>query len=225
MTEATLFARLKAAVAEDWRAYTHHPFLQGLADGSLAEAAFRHYQTQDYLFLGHFARAYGLAVYKAETLAEMRAAAAVLGGILEVEMGLHVAFCADWGLDEAGMAATPEAPATIAYTRYVLDSGMAGDALDLHAALAPCVIGYGEIGRRLMADPATRRDGNPYLSWIEMYGGAEYQEVAAEAEAQLDRLGQRRLTEARLPRLIEHFGRATRLEADFWRMGLDATAG
>jgi thiaminase (transcriptional activator TenA) len=32
-----------------------------LADGSLAEAAFRHYLVQDYLFLTEFARAYALS--------------------------------------------------------------------------------------------------------------------------------------------------------------------
>ena len=42
-----------------------------------------------------------------------------------------------------------EHQATVAYTRFVLDCGAAGDLLDLHVALAPCVIGYAEIGRSL----------------------------------------------------------------------------
>jgi thiaminase/transcriptional activator TenA len=49
-----------------------------LADGSLAEAAFRHYLVQDYLFLIEFARAYALSVYKSPKLADMREAAAGL---------------------------------------------------------------------------------------------------------------------------------------------------
>jgi hypothetical protein len=32
--------RLKTAASAEWRAYTEHPFTNGLADGSLAEAAF-----------------------------------------------------------------------------------------------------------------------------------------------------------------------------------------
>ena len=58
------FERLKTAASAEWRAYTEHPFTEGLADGSLPEAAFRHYLVQDYLFLIEFARAYALAVYK-----------------------------------------------------------------------------------------------------------------------------------------------------------------
>ncbi len=35
----------------------------------------------------------------------------------------------------------PAAPEMLAYTRYVLDTGMRGDLLALQVALAPCVIG------------------------------------------------------------------------------------
>ena len=66
-----LFARLVAASAEPWRAYTRHDFVLQLARGELPEAGFRRYLVQDYLFLLHFARAWGLAVYKSDTLAEM----------------------------------------------------------------------------------------------------------------------------------------------------------
>lgn len=216
------FSRLRADVAAEWRAYTHHPFVAGMADGSLPEDAFRHYLAQDYLFLIHFARAYALAVYKAESLQDMRAAAATLNALIDEEMKLHVGYCAGWGLTEAEMAAVPEDPACLAYTRYVLERGMAGDLLDLLTALAPCVVGYGEIGARLAADPATRREGNPYTAWIDMYSGDDYRQVADGAIAQLDRLWQERGTDTRWKSLQETFRQATVLEAGFWQMGLDA---
>ncbi|WP_420404338.1 thiaminase II [Nisaea sp.] len=214
--------RLIRSAPAEWAAYTEHPFVAGMADGTLPEAAFRHYLGQDYLFLIHFARAYGLAVYKSDRLEDMRAASAVISGILDVEMDLHVKYCAGWGLAEAEMAALPEDPACMAYTRFVLERGMAGDVLDLHVALAPCVVGYGLIGARLAADPATKRDGNPYLPWIEMYAGEEYQDVARGAAAHLEELAARRGGEARLADLAKTFAAATVLERDFWQMGLSA---
>src|SRR5437899_1988601 len=51
------FERLKTAASAEWRAYTEHPFTEGLADSSLPEAAFRHYLVQDYLFLIEYAGA------------------------------------------------------------------------------------------------------------------------------------------------------------------------
>mgnify|MGYP002527789598 CR=1 FL=1 len=67
-----LFSRLRHACADEWRDYTDHAFVRGLADGSLPEACFRHYLGQDYLFLIHFARAYALAAYKADSLGDIR---------------------------------------------------------------------------------------------------------------------------------------------------------
>ncbi len=60
----SLFARLRAAAGDDWRAYTGHEFVRRLGDGSLPEECFRHYLIQDYLFLIHFARAYAHPAYK-----------------------------------------------------------------------------------------------------------------------------------------------------------------
>ena len=211
-----LFDRLKQAVAADWQAYIDHPFVRAVGDGSLPEAGFRRYLEQDYLFLVHFARAYALAAFKGETLADIRHGAETALAIADTEMRLHVAFCKGWGLEEADMAALPEAPATLAYTRYVLERGLAGDLLDLQVALAPCVVGYAEIGRALSGSIR----GNPYGAWIEMYAGREYQDIAAAAVARLDDLFARRGGAARLPALERVFGEATRLEIDFWQLGL-----
>ena len=218
----SLYARLREDCTAEWAAYTGHAFVRGLADGSLPEAAFRHYLGQDYLFLIHFARAYGLAVYKADRLDDMRAASASLSAILDVEMALHVKFCSDWGLTEADMAALPEDSATLAYTRFVLEAGLAGDLLDLHIALAPCILGYAEIGSALRRDRKTVLDTNPYRDWIEMYAGEDYQDIAREEVETIERLAGRRGGEARFEALARTFRAATRLEIDFWQMGLNA---
>jgi thiaminase (transcriptional activator TenA) len=216
------FERLKAAASAEWRAYTEHPFTNGLADGSLTEAAFRHYLVQDYLFLIEFARAYALSVYKSPTLADMREGAAGLSAILDVEMNLHVTLCAGWGLSPADLEQAPSAVETLAYTRYVLDVGMRGDLLALEVALAPCVIGYAEIATRLAARPNAYAATNPYRAWIAEYAGPPYQEVAAKARAHLEDLADRYATPAREVELTAIFREATRLETGFWDMGWQA---
>ena len=76
---------------------------------------------------------------------------------------LHIAYCAEWGLSEDDLAREPESLELLAYTRTMLDYGQSGDILDLMVSLSACLIGYAEVGLRLLADPATRLDGNPYL--------------------------------------------------------------
>lgn len=222
MQPPRLFDRLRGAAPDEWHAYVAHPFVHGLVDGTLPRAAFQKYLVQDYLFLIHFARAFALAAFKSDTLAELADRAATLHALTQHEMGLHVEYCRGWGISREQIEAAPEAQETMAYTRYVLERGLAGDVLDLEVALAPCTIGYGEIGRAARRDPKLKITGNPYMPWIEMYSGAEYLAVADAAVARLDRVWAARGGEARLPQLVKTFGEACRLEAAFWQMGLDA---
>jgi len=216
-----IFDRLKVAAAADWATYVEHDFVRQIGEGSLPQAAFRTYLTQDYLFLIQFARAYALATYKSRTRADMRAAKAGLSAILDRGMELHVLRCGRWGLSPEELEAAPEHQATVAYTRYVLDCGQSGDLLDLHVALAPCVIGYAEIGARLAAEIGLALESHPYREWIGEYAGETFQSVARDARRHLDELAARAMTERRFADLAALFGKASRLEADFWQMGLD----
>ncbi|WP_236176224.1 TenA family protein [Pseudomonas qingdaonensis] len=216
-----IFDRLKAAAPTEWASYVDHSFVRQMGQGSLPETAFRTYLVQDYLFLIQFARAWALAAYKSRRPSDIRAAQAGLAAILD-ETDLHVRLCARWGLSKADIEAAPEHQATVAYTRFVLDCGAAGDLLDLHVALSPCVIGYAEIGRALSPDGVAALGDHPYREWIGEYAGEGYQGVAAAARLHLDELAARSMTEQRFTELVAIFAQASRLEADFWQMGLAA---
>jgi thiaminase (transcriptional activator TenA) len=218
---ACLFERLVMASADDWQAYTEHAFVEAMADGSLPIAAFRHYLVQDYLFLIQFARAHALAVYKGRTLAEMRAAQKTVSAILDLEMDLHVRYCDDWGLVAADLEFAEEDTPNTAYTRFVIDTGLRGDLLDLHVALAPCMIGYAVIAQRLAAIDGALVDSNPYAPWIAGYSSDAYAEVAENCVALLDEVAGDDIGPKRFANLTRLFGQACRLEAAFWQMGLD----
>lgn len=42
------------------------------------------------------------------------------------ECGMHVSFCAQWGVDPAELESTPESPACTAYGAYIMDIGLQG---------------------------------------------------------------------------------------------------
>lgn len=214
------FDDLKKSCQAEWQAYIQHSFVQQLGNGSLAPEAFQHYLKQDYLFLIQFARAFALAAYKSPTLSDLRQAKEGLQAILDVELDLHVNYCKEWGISEQALAELPEARATLAYTRYVLDTGNRGDLLDLHVALSPCMVGYGEIANWLNSRAETiRGDSNPYDAWIAMYESEEFQEAM---QAEICWLNERLadVSPARFKELTRIFSDATRLEIDFWEMGL-----
>ena len=220
----TLFETLKDRCRPEWEAYTRHAFVEQLGAETLPLEVFRDYLVQDFHFLVQFARANALATFKSRTLADLHAAHAATGAIL-AETELHLRLTERWGIPRAELEAAPEKQATVAYTRYVLDSGMVGDLLDLHVALAPCTIGYAEIGARLqprLAEYGGQGDGHPYREWISEYSGDEFTAASRAATAQLDALAEGGLSDRRLDELTEVFRTATRLEADFWQQALDS---
>lgn len=215
------FDALVAARPDDWITYTRHPFVVELGSGQLPLACFRTYLLQDYLFLIQFARAYALALFKSRTLSDMQSAAAGISAILDRELDLHIRYCRRWGIEADDLAKIPEHRATVAYTRYVIDTGLQGDLLDLLVALAPCVVGYADIATWLEPQQSANST-NPYADWIAEYAGSQYQDVAAAARRHLDELAARTLAPGRFEEVADIFARACRLEADFWQMGLDA---
>lgn len=219
-----LFTRLRAATIDDWTPYVAHGFVRSLGDGALPKQAFLHYLKQDYVYLHHYARAFALGVVKAQTLQETRACADIMHGLAHMELPLHVSICAREGISEDELFAIEEEPENLAYTRFVLDCGYAGDFLDLMIALSPCAHGYGEIGLNLAT---TAAPNTPYREWIDTYAGADYQSFCHDLgrlidQAAKDRIGSDFEQSPRWKRLCQIFATASRLEADFWSMGLRA---
>jgi thiaminase (transcriptional activator TenA) len=218
---SAVFAAWRRAAADSWQAYTRHEFVRRLGDGSLPNGAFLHYLVQDYVFLANFARAWALGVVKAGDLEEMRAAAATVDALVNQEMQLHVKACTAAGIAEKTLLAAEEEIENLAYTRFVLDAGLSGDFLDLLAALAPCVLGYGEIGAWL-GDAATDKT---YADWIDSYAASDYQALCLSVGQLIERAAGARLGAApqaspRWADLCQTFRTATRLEVAFWDMGL-----
>ena len=221
----TLFERLRGADPAAWHAYTDHAFVRALGDGSLPRPAFLHYLRQDYVFLIHFARAWALGVVKSDRIGEMRRMAGTVQALTDFEMRLHIETCAAAGIDQAALDATREEPENLAYMRFVLDTGLRGDLLDLLAALSPCVLGYGEIGRRLAESTGGSPPDHPYAGWITTYADAEFRQVGETVAGLMDDVCARLVgpDPAASPRwrdLCGTFATACRLEAGFWDMGL-----
>lgn len=209
-----------------WLAYTQHEFVEQMASANLAKPSFQHYLQQDYLFLKQYARAYALAIYKSDGIEQMLPNLKCLTGLIEFEIQLHIKYCSEWHITQEALDAIDEDVATVAYTRFVLDTGQAGDLIDLLVALAPCALGYAQIGFRLNQSNETQRQNNPYLEWIETYASDEFIESALSQMNQLEALlDDIPLDSPRWQKLSRIFATATRMEAAFWQQGLVSNEG
>ena len=222
MKYGEVFYNLRESNLSNWLLYTKHEFVQKLANDSLHVNFFLNYLKQDYLFLIQFSKAWSLAILKSDNLEEMKIAASTVNELINFEMGLHISLCKKYGISKFDLENTEEENENIAYTRYVLELGYSGDFLDLLSALAPCVLGYGEIGINL-------KDSNPkismYRKWIETYSSSEYQNVCFNVGKLIDksfqlRLGENYTNTYKWKKTNQIFKKATSLEVDFWNMAL-----
>lgn len=179
-----------------------HPFVQGIASGSLDRAAFAFYIGQDAVFLGAFARAYALCLAKAPDTATMTVFKELLDGVFD-ELELHRSYSARWGVD---LDAEP-APATLAYADFLLRVAALEPPGHTCAAMAPCMRLYAWLGRELAPVVA---DGSPYREWVETYADPAFEQLACRLEELLDRLG------GDAPVLASHYRTAMRLEHAFF---------
>lgn len=219
--DSGMFGQLRKNAGQLWKAYIRHPFVRQLAAGTLPAQYFKKFLMQDYLFLIHFSRGYALLAAKSTKIEDIGNALDGLKAITE-EMPLHLAYAKKWGISESEMGKTSEAIETIAYTRFVMDVGYSGDRLDLMAALLPCVAGYAEIGLGLARSKTTVFNGNPYVEWIKNYESDDYLKGVAAFLESFNKLAETYNSDRRFQNLSEIFNTATRLETEFWQMGLNA---
>ena len=120
------------------RAILAHPFITGVGDGTLDAAKFRYYVMQDYVYLIDYSRVLALAAARAPDLETMGWFAGLLDETLNTEMELHRGYCAEFGITRPELEATEAAPATLAYTSFLLKVAHQGSFGELVASLLPC---------------------------------------------------------------------------------------
>ena len=210
-----LSTHLRRAADPVWRAQREHPFLRGIADGTLTLERFSFYVRQDYLFLIEYARLLALGAARSPDLATMTRFSELTAEILTTEMDLHRSFAAELGIPAAELEAELPAPTTQGYTDFLVRTAAHGDFGELAAALLPCMWGYAEIGQALAGEG--RSPDERYARWVDMYASAEFVELANWCRALVDRLDAGLSDEGRA-RLERAVLTSSRYELAFWEM-------
>jgi thiaminase len=130
-----------------------HPFVRGVADGSLPREVFSGYVAQDAFFLEAFARAYALALAASPDTETVLAFAGLIAGVRD-ELSMHAAYAARWGVDPS--TASP-AEATLTYTEFLLATAATGTVGLVSAAMTPCMRLYAHRRQSLAVEGLPRK--------------------------------------------------------------------
>ena len=203
-------------------AILRHPFVTGIGDGSLPVEKFKYYISQDYAYLIDYSRALALASARAPDPDTMGWFARLLDGTLNTEMALHRSYCAQFSIAERELEETQAAPATLAYTRFLLSTAYHGSFAELATSLLPCQWGYWEIGEYL-AKRGEPKENPLYCEWIRMYSSPEFQHLAQELRDMVDRLAAS-AGEDEKAQMEQAFMSSLRLEYLFWEASYNQEA-
>ena len=161
----------------------HHPFVRGLADGTLQPETFKRYVAEDAFFLNAFARAYAFAAARSQDMATFTHLCELLNGVLR-ELQLHAGY--PKGL-KIKLDCVQPYPAVAVYTDFLLATAGQREPGETLAAMTPCMRLYGYLGTELAQ---TLGAGNPYQPWIATYSSPDFQALIARVESLLDSMAQ-----------------------------------
>ncbi len=156
-----------------------HPFVQGIADGTLPKANFAYYVGQDAFFLEAFARAYSIAAAKSPTWESFNVFHDLAAGVLS-ELKLHQSYAQTWNVDLAQVS--PD-KSTRQYTDFLLATAWNQPIGITAVAMSPCMRLYAYLGQQLA------KNGIPehgYKDWISTYSSDSFEPLAAQLEAIVD---------------------------------------
>jgi thiaminase/transcriptional activator TenA len=197
----SLAAQLWTANADLAAAALAHPFVTGIADGTLPRERFAGYVAQDAFFLESFARGYALGVAHSPDRATLDVFADLLAGVRE-ELRLHGSYAARLDID---LAAVQPLPATLAYTDFLLATAALGGVAVTCAAMTPCMRLYAHLGQALAGHAA-----QPYAEWVTTYADPGFAELTGTLERLLD------ATATDGPGVRRAYRRAMQLEVGFF---------
>jgi thiaminase (transcriptional activator TenA) len=210
-------AQLRRDVSGAWEQLCRHPFVVEMADGSLDPRRYLFYIEQNLLYLPEYARAIALGVAKTTDSTGLEAFTDSLVNIVATEIPQNrlLRDRVRALVDDVDTSPVEMAPATLAYSSYLLSTASLGDERAIRTLILPCAWSYGDIAGRL-ADQVV--DHPVYSEWFRFFASPEYGELVREMRAAFD-ADTADCSERERSLLAVIFGNATRLERQFWDMG------
>ena len=142
-------------------------FVSGLASGLLAEESFKHYLSQDILYIQKDTIALELMSKRAINKMEKDFFLKMSKDCMEIENILHNEFLCYFQIKEA----KEQSPAFAAYSNFLIEQATYAEYPVAVAALLPCFWVYGKVGNHILK---TQSSDNKYQKFIDTYSGDEY---------------------------------------------------
>ena len=210
-------ALILAGSEKIWEAFHTHPFVRGIADGTLPVEKFRYFMIQDYLYLIEYAKVFAVGAAKAADPEIMRVFAGYVTQILSGEMDIHKGYMERLGIRVADAEKARMAQDNLSYTSYMLRVAYEGGPGEVCAAILPCAVSYEIIARKMVEDNPACSEHPFYGEWIRGYASEDYHNENEKLKKITD-LAADGCSPAEIEHLLEIGQRCSLYEGSFWDM-------
>lgn len=198
-----------------WDKCAATPFVRELQKGTLPLEKFKGYMIQDSIYLKHYARVYGKAIYHSTLLKDIQIYYSILSFVTDAESAVRLHYLAQFGITDDDMERIMPLPENQSYIDFLLRIAENGDICEILMAVLPCMFSYSYIFRKLAAMPQTVP--SRYSDFIQDYAEDKYFESNKLWNAFADKKCSS-LAEVKKERLSHIFEQASLLELAFWNM-------
>lgn len=198
-----------------WDSCADTPFIRELKQGTLPLEKFKQYMVQDSIYLKHYARVYGKAIYHSTTLKDIQLYYSILSFVTDDESAIRLSYLKQFGLTDSQIEGIPALPENQNYIDFLLGAADGGDICNILMAVLPCMLSYSYIFRKIASEPDVSKSS--YWEFIKGYADDRY----ADDCALWCRFAQEKcqgLSGAEKKELTAVFKKASELELDFWKM-------
>ena len=170
---------------------------------------------QDSIYLKHYARIFGKAIYCATTLKDIQFFYSVLSFVNDAESAVRLNYLARFGMTDEDMESITPLRENQNYIDFLLGVAAQENIYEILMAVLPCMLSYSYIFKKLADSPGS--ENSRYYDFILDYAEAQYAESCKQWCAFADRKCTH-LSSKEKENLRYIFKKASLLELDFWKM-------
>lgn len=204
-----------------WEDCIRTPFVQEIKNCTLPITKFKEYMIQDSIYLKHYARIYGMAMYRAATLKEIQMFYAALSFVTDTESAVRLNYLRQFGMTDDDIESILPFEENQEYIDFMVGIAEQGDIREILMAILPCMLSYGYIFRRIACDPVSQK--SRYKDLIGDYSTEQFEEFCNTWLSYADSLCDS-LPAEKQENLSAIFEKGSMLELGFWKMAYRGTA-
>jgi len=198
-----------------WDECVKSDFISELKKGSLPLEKFKNYMVQDSIYLKHYARIYGKAIFHSTNLRDIQLYYSILSFVTDTESAVRIHYLSSFGMADDDIEFVQPLQENQNYIDFLLEIAEGSNICEILMAVLPCMMSYSYIFRKIADEPDSSK--SRYWDFIQDYADGQYYEDCI-TWGKFAARKCKNSTDGEKEHLSKIFEKASILELDFWKM-------